>query len=194
MTLASLHQVLTLRMSPSPRHPSASPHGCQQPARPSCLLHPGPLESHSPLHSSPSSASASASAPGPSLHLLGRCEGTYPHGTAVRLPRMCAASAQVPHGACACLAHRACGTSALRRSHAGAVSALWQMTGWLGCLERASGEGFGPAGAAGAGAWIALHIVEAFLGGKAPLAPPLPPTPLCPAHPGALAGSLVSLW
>lgn len=192
MTLASLHQVLTLRMSPSPRHPSASPHGRQQPARPSHPLHPCPLGSHSPPCSSPSSVSAST--PGPSLHLLGWREGTQPHSVGVRLACMCAACARALHGTCACLAHGACDTSAL----------------WHGPEPRMSRVGPSAddrlAGLPGAGQQGGIRTSwgstgrsldcsprhQGFPGRKSSTGASLIPAPLCPAHPRALAGSLFS--
>lgn len=133
MTLAPLHQVLTLRMSPSPQHPPASPRGCQQPACPPCT--PALGTAARPPHSSPTSA------PGPSLRLLGRHEGTQPHGAGGPAhPHV-----RCLHAASACLPHGACGTSALRHG----PEPRRPFGGWRAgrlCLERAGAWGLAKLG------------------------------------------------
>lgn len=161
MTLASLHQVLTLRMSPSSRHPRLTPWLPAACAPCSCSLL---LPSGEPLALPPSS-SPSACAPGHSLHLSGWHKGT-------RLTCTCAAYTRPQ--SCP-RARGACSTSTPQHgpkphtSYVGSSVAGLSGAGWWGTRT----------GRGSAGAWSAFHIVEVFLAGKAQLAPSSPQLPCC---------------
>lgn len=172
MTLASLHQVLTLRMSPSSRHPRLTPWLPAACAPCSCSLL---LPSGEPLALPPSS-SPPACAPGHSLHLSGWHKGT-------RLTCTCAAYAR-PQGCPR--ARGACSTSTPQHGPKPHTSYVGSSVASLsGAGRRGTRTGRG-----GAGAWSAFHIVEVFLAGKAQPAPSSPQLPSVLLHP---AGALVPL-